>query len=48
MVGPDVTQSKGWMKSKDKNLPLIPPSNWMFLENKKWNEDSTLQFNPTY
>ena len=44
MVGPNIMDRKGWMKSMEKGLDAIPHNNWMYLEDSVWHQDQTLKF----
>ena len=43
MVGPNITDSKAWMISKNKDLSEVPKSGWQYHDTK-WSEDKTLEF----
>ena len=43
MVGPNITDSKAWMISKNKDLSEVPKFGWQ-SHDTKWSEDETLEF----
>ena len=42
-VGPNITDSKGWMISQDISQSAVPQYNWSYYDNK-WIKDETLMF----
>ena len=43
MVGQNITDGKGWMASKDKDLSQVPKLGSQYHDTK-WSEDETLEF----
>ena len=42
MVGPDISQDRGWMKSEEQGLVTPPRTGWEYADNG-WHSDDTLQ-----
>ena len=45
MVGPDISDDEGWMKSEEQGLLTPPRTGWKYADNGVWSDtsDDTLQ-----
>ena len=45
MVGPDISQDRGWMKSEEQGLLTPPRTGWLYADPdlEPWQTDDTLQ-----